>query len=406
MLLDINHLQTADYTYVLPEERIAKYPLPERDRSKLLVFRNGTISGDIFAHLSEYIDRDDMLVFNNTRVIRARIEMEKETGARIEIFCLEPHDPSDYPSAFARRETCQWKCLVGNLKKWKSGTLTKTIAAGRQTIVLSARNMGDGIVRFCWSGDMDFGALLELMGQIPVPPYLNRRAEPSDDTRYQTVYSKHRGSVAAPTAGLHFSQRLMRALTAKGVALEEITLHVGAGTFRPMRHGMVKAHEMHVERFSVRLDLIRRLLAAKGCPTAVGTTSLRALESMYWLGVKLLHPPAADSGRMELKQWEDCRLPQSVSLHDALTTLAATLETSGQETLQASTQIMIVPGYAFRVCRRLITNFHQPQSTLLLLVGAFAGEKWKEIYRYALDNDYRFLSYGDSSLLELAGNPP
>jgi S-adenosylmethionine:tRNA ribosyltransferase-isomerase len=405
----MSELQITDYTYDLPDERIAKYPVSERDQSQLLVYRKGAITKDSFARLPDYIGKKDMLVFNNTHVIRARIEMEKETGARIEIFCLEPYKPSDYQLAFAQRENCQWKCMVGNLKRWKSGSLRKKMELAGQSITLSAEKVdvlshptgGEhfSVIRFRWDSGIDFGSLLDAMGQIPIPPYLNRKAEEIDEHRYQTVYAKHKGSVAAPTAGLHFSPHIMRRLSEQGARLEEITLHVGAGTFRPVQQNEVKKHLMHVEFFSIHIDFIRRLLANEGCLTAVGTTTLRALESTYWIGVKLLQH-GTELRHPELQQWEAYQLPQDFSTQLVLSNLLAAMEAAKQQTLSASTQIMIVPGYTFRLCRRLITNFHQPQSTLLLLVGAFVGEKWKEIYQYALDHDFRFLSYGDSSLLE------
>jgi len=398
-------LTITDYTYHLPSERIAKYPLDKRDQSKLLIYRNGLISNDIFSHLPDYIGKDDILVFNNTRVIRARIEMEKETGARIEIFCLEPHEPHDYQLSFARQHTCQWKCMVGNLKKWKSGILKKRVELGNgtETELQAERITGSDqyqVIRFTWTGGMDFGSLLDACGYTPIPPYLNRKTETIDETRYQTVYSKHKGSVAAPTAGLHFTPQILQRLSDNGVKLDEITLHVGAGTFRPMQQNEISQHEMHVEYFSVQPDVIRNLLANKGVLTAVGTTSLRALESIYWLGVKMVKNNTGIEN-LHLDQWEAYSLPQNISMEHSLTKICETLEKNQQNTVFASTKMMIVPGYVFRICHRLITNFHQPQSTLLLLVGAFVGKRWKDIYQYALEHDFRFLSYGDSSLLEL-----
>ena len=402
-----DHLKINDYTYHLPDGRIAGFPLEERDQSKLLVYRNGMISTDIFTHLPNYTDDNDILIFNNTRVIRARIEMEKETGAGIEIFCLEPHEPRDYQLSFAQQQTCQWKCMVGNLRKWKSGVLKKRAVCNGKETELQAEWMGRvgnyHIICFSWTGGMDFGSLLDAFGCTPIPPYLNRKTEEIDETRYQTIYSKHKGSVAAPTAGLHFTPQVLQQLSDKGVQLCEITLHVGAGTFRPVQHNDVAQHEMHTEFFSVRYNVIRNLLEKKGAMTAVGTTSLRALESIYWLGVKLLQN---DSGweNLQLEQWEAYALPQDVSVAQSLHKICNMLENQQQNTLYASTKIMIVPGYAFRMCSRLITNFHQPKSTLLLLVGAFVGKQWKEIYQYALDNDFRFLSYGDCSLLTNSRN--
>ena len=404
MLHSINCLKIDDYTYCLPDERIAKFPLAERDQSKLLVYRNGSISTDVFANLPDYINETDILTFNNTRVIRARIEMEKETGARIEIFCLEPHEPHDYQLSFAQRQSCQWKCLLGNGRKWKSGTLKKRINCnGLETEFQAERITGSEehhIIRFSWTGGMDFGSVLEACGCTPLPPYLHRKTEELDETRYQTVYSKHQGSVAAPTAGLHFTPQLLQRLSGKGVKLNELTLHVGAGTFRPVQQNDVVRHEMHVEFFSVQYDVITNLLANNCNSTAIGTTSLRALESVYWLGVKMLQ---YDIGleNLNLSQWEAYTLPQNVTVEQSLNKICEILEKNQEKILFASTKIMIVPGYTFRICRKLITNFHQPRSTLLLLVGAFAGEDWKKIYQYALEHDYRFLSYGDGSLLEM-----
>ncbi len=398
-----NSLHITDYTYNLPDECIAKFPLAERDQSKLLVYRNGTIAIDVFSRLPDYIGKNDLMVFNNTRVIRARIEMEKETGAHIEIFCLEPHEPSDYQLSFSQQQTCQWKCMIGNLKKWKSGILKKRIACGKHEIELHAERLYGTdhyqVVRFSWNDGIDFGTLLDACGQTPIPPYLNRKTEEIDETRYQTVYSKHKGSVAAPTAGLHFTPKVMQQLADKGVKLNELTLHVGAGTFRPVQQNDISQHEMHVEFFSVRIETLQQILANSGTTTAIGTTSLRALESIYWLGVKILHHHI-ELNDLQLDQWEAYSLPQNISVFDSLSNVCKMMISNHQKTLYASTKIMIVPGYMFRICRRLITNFHQPQSTLLLLVGAFVGERWKEIYQYALDHDFRFLSYGDSSLLE------
>ena len=397
-------LTITDYTYDLPDERIAKFPLEKRDESKLLVYRNGVISTDVFSHLPDYIGKDEMMVFNNTRVIRARLEMEKETGARIEILCLEPHIPDDYQLSFVQQRTCAWKCMVGNLKKWKSGILKKQVELGNGTATeLQAERITGAeryqVIRFTWTGGIDFGALLNACGCTPIPPYLNRKTEKIDETRYQTVYSKHKGSVAAPTAGLHFTPEILQQLSEKGVKINEITLHVGAGTFLPVQHNDISEHEMHTEYFFVQLDVVRNLIANQGTLTAVGTTSLRALESIYWLGVKMIKNNIGPEN-LHLDQWEACTLPQNISVEQSLTKICETLEIHQQNTVFASTKMMIVPGYTFRICQRLITNFHQPQSTLLLLVGAFAGGYWKNIYQYALDHDFRFLSYGDSSLLE------
>jgi len=402
MLHPANHLSITDFTYHLPDERIAKFPLAERDRSKLLVYRNGDISTDVFTHLPDYISNNDMLTFNNTRVIRARIEMKKETGARIEIFCLEPHQPCDYQLSFAQQQSCQWKCMVGNFRKWKSGKLIKRVEVNGTETELQAERIDRAgqyhVICFSWTGSMDFGSVLDACGCTPIPPYLNRKNDAIDETRYQTVYSKHKGSVAAPTAGLHFTPQVLQRLSDKGVQFNEITLHVGAGTFRPVQKSNVSQHEMHTEFFSVQAEVIRKLLVNDGALTVVGTTSLRALESIYWLGVKLLQKNTGWAN-LHLEQWDAYALPQNVSVAQSLQKICEMLEKHQQDTMIASTKIMIVPGYTFKMCDRLITNFHQPKSTLLLLVGAFVGEEWKKIYQYALDNDFRFLSYGDCSLL-------
>ena len=400
-----SHLNITDYTYSLPDCRIAKFPTDQRDSSKLLVFRNGDITTDVFSHLPYYLDRNDLLMFNNTRVIRARIEMEKETGARIEVFCLEPHEPGDYQQSFAQRQSCQWKCMVGNLKKWKSGILKKQTICNGNEIELQAERIESydlfQVIRFSWNNDIDFGTLLDACGCTPIPPYLNRKTGEIDETRYQTVYSKHKGSVAAPTAGLHFTKQLLQRLTEKGIKHDEITLHVGAGTFRPIQQNEISKHDMHVEFFSVKLTTVQNILANKGILTAVGTTSLRALESLYWIGVKMLHHNITVLESSHLEQWEAYNLPQDISIAQSLMKICETLELHKQDTFYASTKIMIIPGYTFKLCARLITNLHQPQSSLLLLVAAFVGERWKDIYQYALEHDFRFLSYGDSSLLEL-----
>ena len=402
-------MNIVDYHYDLPEARIAKFPLEERDGSKLLVYRNGCITADVFSNLPDYMGENDVMTFNNTRVIRARIEMEKVTGARIEIFCIEPHEPSDYQLAFTQRYTCQWKCMVGNFRKWKSGVLKKQLICNETTIELQAERVGCSgkyhLIRFSWNGDIDFGSILNACGRTPIPPYLKRKTEEIDETRYQTVYSRHSGSVAAPTAGLHFTPQLLQQLSDKRVKQSEITLHVGAGTFLPVKQNDVTQHDMHVEYFSVSLDTICDILSNNGVLTAVGTTSLRALESVYWLGVKMLQKNSALEN-FHLEQWESYKLPQDISVEKSLKKICKILESNKLDTLWASTKIMIVPGYAFRVCSRLITNFHQPQSSLLLLVSAFVGERWKDIYSYALENDFRFLSYGDSSLLELSSTSP
>lgn len=396
------HIDIKDYDYPLPDERIAKFPLDERSASKLLVYRGGEISENRFRNIGDLLPAGSMLVFNNTKVVRARLIMHKESGARIEVFCLEPCDPADYERAFAVKGSCRWSCIVGNLKKWKEGAVAIPFDYEGKHSVLQAfideRGTREHIVRFEWDADMTFGQLLEYLGRIPIPPYLNRESTADDNTRYQTVYSKFEGSVAAPTAGLHFSSELIDALKKQGFSFEEVTLHVGAGTFLPVKEENAANHPMHTEHFSVTLATVENLRSALGSIVAVGTTSVRTLESLPALGWRIrrgISPEGEPVG-----QWEPYDIPPEYSGADALDDLSAYMRRRGIDVIKASTQIMITPlGFRFRVVRNIITNFHQPQSTLLLLVSAYLGEDWRRIYRYALDNDFRFLSYGDSSLL-------
>lgn len=389
-----------DYDYELPEDRIAKYPLEQRDASKLLVYRGGEISDAHFRDIADLLPQDALLVRNNTKVIRARLKFAKATGAVIEIFCLEPLDPAEVEQAFVARGHAVWKCIVGNSKRWKEGSITCRIAS--TDIVISATRLSsDGntsVIRFDWEpADATFAQVIEAAGVIPIPPYLNRETEAIDDTRYQTVYSLHKGSVAAPTAGLHFTPEVLARVEAKGHRIVNVTLHVGAGTFKPVQTENVEEHVMHSEHIVVQADVIRLLAAQrKGGVVAVGTTSVRTLESLYWLGVMVLEGKDIEGG---LAQWDAYHLPQDYSPAQALGALADHLDAANLQELHSQTQIMIMPGYKFRLVDALITNFHQPHSTLLLLIGAFVGMDWKRIYRHALDNGYRFLSYGDSSLL-------
>ncbi len=397
--IDIN-----DYNYPLPDERIAKFPLAERSRSKLLHYHNGVIEERKFAEIGELLPSGAMLVFNNTKVIRARIIMHKPTGARVEIFCLEPHSPADYERAFAERGACEWCCIVGNLKKWKEGYVEINFSHDGSDYSLRAYMVkrGEGqehIVRFEWSSQESFGELLELLGRIPIPPYLNRDAEEVDYTRYQTVYSKFEGSVAAPTAGLHFSTDIIDELSQRGVSFEEVTLHVGAGTFLPVKVDDATQHAMHTEHFSVGLSTLEALRAKIGNIVAVGTTSVRTLESLTALAYRVEVGGDAELSRA-VGQWELYDIPHSFDGERALDVLIDYMRKGGMERLNGATQIMITPlGYKFRVVKYIITNFHQPCSTLLLLVSAYVGEAWREVYNFALDRDFRFLSYGDSSLL-------
>ena len=397
-----------DYDYPLPEERIAKFPLAERSASKLLVYRDGEISERHFRDLGDVLPAGAMLVFNNTKVIRARIIMHKASGARIEVFCLEPHAPADYERAFAVKGACEWSCIVGNLKKWKEGAVGIDFELDGTPQQLRAYRIGDGgreqTVRFEWSADLTFGELLEHLGKIPIPPYLNRDSEEIDYTRYQTVYSKFEGSVAAPTAGLHFTPELLASLHDAGTESDEVTLHVGAGTFLPVKDDDACRHAMHTEHFEIRRTTVGHLLRKWGYITAVGTTSVRTLESLTALAWRIRRDGSPAAERV-VGQWELYDLPATFTGRDALETLLEYMQRNGLDTLKAATQIMIAPlGYRWRIVRWIITNFHQPKSTLLLLVAAYAGDDWHRIYDYALGHDFRFLSYGDSSLL-IAENP-
>lgn len=386
----------ADYNYPLPDERIAKYPLAERDHSKLLVYRAGQVSEDHFYNVGDYIAPHSLLIYNNTRVIQARLEFHKPTGARIEVFCLEPIAPHDYQLSLGSTTGCVWKCMVGNVKKWHDEPLT--LAVSRSPLALSMRaykeaQMGNTFaVRFEWDEpNVSFAEILDAAGELPIPPYLNRKTEESDLRTYQTVYSRIKGSVAAPTAGLHFTDTVLQDLRARGIETDEVTLHVGAGTFLPVKTADANEHTMHTEIIAVPRETIAHIQAQLGHIVAVGTTSMRTLESLYFIGC---HPEKAT-----VSQFEPYENDYALSVHDALQAILDYLDATGQTTLHAETQIMIKPGYAFRIVDQLITNFHQPQSTLLLLVSAFVGGDWHTIYDYALSHDFRFLSYGDSSIL-------
>lgn len=397
------HIDINDYNYDLPEGRIAKFPLSERSASKLLVWHDGAIADRHFCDIGEVLPAGQMLVFNNTKVIRARIIMHKPSGARIEVFCLEPIDPADYERAFAVRGASEWSCIVGNLKKWKEGCVEISFDYEGRAENLRAWRVGEGgreqRVRFEWTADMTFGQLLEYLGKIPIPPYLNRESEEIDYTRYQTVYSKFEGSVAAPTAGLHFTPELIEGMKTSGFEFEEVTLHVGAGTFLPVKDDDAARHPMHTEHFEIHRATVGNLLRKWGAITAVGTTSVRTLESLAALAWRIRTTGVPDAERV-IGQWELYDIPASFTGREALETLLTYMEREGLERLKASTQIMISPlGYEFRIVRNIITNFHQPKSTLLLLIAAYVDGDWREIYDYALSHDFRFLSYGDSSVL-------
>lgn len=389
------------YDYPLPDERIAKYPLPERDASKLLVLKNGEIQASQFRHIGDFLPDDTLLVFNETKVIRARLQFHKSTGSRIEIFCLEPE--KDYQQAFSAPSPVQWKCLIGNAKRWKEGKLSMPLTVNGEAATLYAeclsRNDQGAEIEFSWSpGNLPFASVLEAAGEIPLPPYLHRDAEPDDRDRYQTVFARYDGSVAAPTAGLHFTQPLIATLREKGMTFDEVTLHVGAGTFKPVSTDTIGEHAMHSETVIVRKSLIENLIKHFGKPIVpVGTTSTRTLESLYWLGV-MLAEQGLELRPLHVEQWFPYESHTPLTASDALQNVVDYLEKYGLTRLEASTALMIAPSYKMRVITGLITNFHQPKSTLLLLVSALIGEKWKESYQFALDHGFRFLSYGDSCL--------
>ena len=405
--MDTKHIQIRDYDYPLPDERIAKFPLPERDSSKLLIYDGGRISETVFRSLPTLLPEGSLMVFNNTRVIQARLHFRKgeaQDGALIEVFLLEPADPVEYQENFAQKGSCSWYCLVGNLKKWKEGKLTRTLTVDHSTLTITAERIGthgtSQRIEFEWATDdpqssLTFAEVIDAVGELPIPPYLNRKTQESDKTTYQTVYSKIKGSVAAPTAGLHFTKRVLADIDARGIEREEVTLHVGAGTFRPVKSEDIGGHEMHSEHIAVHRHTIERLLAHNGEAIAVGTTSVRTLESLYYMGI------LASQGKEDLHvpQWMPYEYDNSLSTTEALEALLHYMDEQEEEVLHSSTQIIIAPGYKYHIVKQMITNFHQPQSTLLLLVSAFIGEGWHDVYDYALSHDFRFLSYGDSSML-------
>ena len=392
-------LSISDYNYPLPEERIAKYPLPERDHSKLLIYKDGEVREDHFFRVGDYIPAHSLLVYNNTRVIQARLVFHKPSGARIEIFCLEPLAPHDYQLSLSSTEGCTWKCMIGNAKKFRETAIDMPLQVAGGNVVLRAtkgEQTGNTFaVTFSWEGGLSFAEILDAVGELPIPPYLNRPTEERDKTTYQTVYSRIKGSVAAPTAGLHFTEAVLADLRQRGIKTTELTLHVGAGTFQPVKTEDANLHTMHTEIIAVPRQAIVDILANLGHIVAVGTTSMRTLESLYFLGCMLLRGDRS----LHVPQFMPYEQEWTLSTEEALQALLAYLDETHQDTLHAETQIMIKPGYRFRVVEQLITNFHQPKSTLLLLVSAFVGEDWKKIYDYALAHDFRFLSYGDSSIL-------
>ena len=402
-MIEVQNIAIAEYDYPLPDERIAKYPLAQRDSSKLLLYNKGVVSEDVFSNLPKYIPQNALMVFNNTKVIQARLRFRKETGALIEVFCLEPEQPCDYQQIFLETKECVWQCLVGNSNRWKGGVLSQVVEVGGKNVTLSVERVGGPAavnhVRFSWDGGVSFAELLEAAGELPIPPYLNRRTEESDTRTYQTVYSKIKGSVAAPTAGLHFTPAVLEALTAAGVEREEVTLHVGAGTFKPVKSELIADHEMHEEYIEVRKALIEKIVAAGGEAVAVGTTSVRTLESLYFLGELVAENPSVTQDELHVNQWTPYNREHSLTTVDSLKALLEWMECNGLDRVHSHTQIMIAPGYRYRIVKAIVTNFHQPKSTLLLLVSAFVDGDWRTIYDYALANGFRFLSYGDSSLL-------
>jgi S-adenosylmethionine:tRNA ribosyltransferase-isomerase len=399
--MSVKNIPIDEYDYPLPEERIAKYPLAERDASKLLVLKDGKIQDSQFKNIGSFLPPKTLLVFNETKVIRARLQFQKETGSHIEIFCLEPE--KDYQIAFSSASPVRWKCLVGNSKRWRDGLLKMPLNVGGKEVTLTAerieKNDQYSEIEFSWEpSETSFASILEAAGEIPLPPYLNREAEPEDRDRYQTVFAKYDGSVAAPTAGLHFTKPLMEQLKAKGFELDEVTLHVGAGTFRPVATPTIGEHAMHSETIIVKKSLIHHLIKhLDSSIIPVGTTSTRTLESLYWIGM-MLHEQGMELRNIHVEQWFPYEEHPTLSAHEALQKVLDYLELHQLTHLEASTSLMIAPPYKMKIITGLITNFHQPKSTLLVLVSALIGSRWKEVYRYALDHDFRFLSYGDSCI--------
>lgn len=401
---DNSNIYIEDYNYQLPDQRIAKYPLKQRDASKLLVYKGGAISESRFSHISDYLSENSLLIYNNTRVIQARLLFRKETGARIEVFCLEPLLPADYALSLGSNSECVWKCMVGNLKKWKEGPLTKELSFDGRNYTLSATMLSSEgnthTIKFSWdNSDVHFAGILENTGELPIPPYLHRETEESDLETYQTIYSKIKGSVAAPTAGLHFTDEVLNSLKHKKINIAELTLHVGAGTFQPVKTESVADHRMHTELISVPRNTIELIQRNLGNIVAVGTTSVRTLESLYYAGLIISEQNPAKSEPIHISQWFPYTHESDITVHEAIRCILDYMDRHSLSNLVATTQIMIRPGYEFHIVNAMITNFHQPKSTLLLLVSAFVNGNWKSIYDYALNNDFRFLSYGDSSLL-------
>lgn len=404
--MDTKHIQIKNFNYNLPDERIAKFPLAKRDNSKLLLYRHGEVTEDVFHNIAQYLPKGALMVFNNTKVIQARLHFRKETGALIEVFLLEPYMPADYEQMFQTTGHCSWLCMIGNLKKWKEGTLKRTFDVKGKEVTLVAERKEDVHksyrVDFSWdASDVSWAELLDAVGELPIPPYLNRETQESDKTTYQTVYSKIKGSVAAPTAGLHFTPEVLADIDRHGIDREELTLHVGAGTFKPVKSEEIQDHEMHTEYICVHRQTLEKLIRHEAKAIAVGTTSVRTLESLYYIGVKLEKTLDFSEEELHVCQWEpyENAVAKPITPIKAIENILAYLDKHGLSALHASTQIIIAPGYEYNIVKMLVTNFHQPQSTLLLLVSAFVHGDWRKIYDYALAHDFRFLSYGDSSLL-------
>lgn len=404
--MDTKHIQIKDFNYNLPDERIAKFPLAKRDNSKLLLYRHGEVTEDVFHNIAQYLPKGALMVFNNTKVIQARLHFRKETGALIEVFLLEPYMPADYEQMFQTTGHCSWLCMIGNLKKWKEGSLKRTFDVKGKEVTLVAERKEDVHksyrVDFSWdASDVSWAELLDAVGELPIPPYLNRETQESDKTTYQTVYSKVKGSVAAPTAGLHFTPEVLADIDRHGIDREELTLHVGAGTFKPVKSEEIQDHEMHTEYICVHRQTLEKLIRHEAKAIAVGTTSVRTLESLYYIGVKLEKTLDLSEEELHVCQWEpyENTVAKPITPLKAIENILAYLDKHGLSALHASTQIIIAPGYEYNIVKMLVTNFHQPQSTLLLLVSAFLHGDWRKIYDYALAHDFRFLSYGDSSLL-------
>lgn len=407
--METKHIHIKDYNYSLPDERIAKFPLAQRDHSKLLLYKHGEVSEDVFYNIPNHLPEGALMVFNNTKVIQARLHFRKSTGALIEVFLLEPYLPADYEQMFQTTGVCSWLCMIGNLKKWKGETLRRSFEVkGREVTLCAERREDVGKsyrVDFTWDDNtVSFAELLDSVGELPIPPYLNRETQESDKTTYQTVYSKIKGSVAAPTAGLHFTSDVLASLDAHGIDREEVTLHVGAGTFKPVKSEEIQDHEMHTEYICVHRQTLEKLIKHNACAIAVGTTSVRTLESLYYMGVKLEKSLDLSEDELHVGQWEPYEgetfeMVANVTPQKAIQNILAYLDRHSLNSLHSSTQIIIAPGYEYKIVKMLVTNFHQPQSTLLLLVSAFLHGDWHKIYDYALAHDFRFLSYGDSSLL-------